>query len=85
MTTNTIQQSQTIDFNAQSQQWRIAFLEKQPSLKCTHKFRLMQNFPKAWIPQDINDICWYCSMEKVEDNDFVSQWDTPSEIDSQVL
>lgn len=78
----------TTDFNTQPLAWRKDMMNRIANYtpcKVKHSYVYMQNFPAAWQPQDIEDVCVTCGHVKEEDNEYVSQWDIYAEIDNQVL
>jgi len=76
------------NFNEQPLAWRkdmIRRLAEYTPCQVKHSYVYMQNFPAAWQPTDIEEVCVTCGYVKEEDNKYISQWDTLAEMNSQVL
>ena len=78
----------TTDFNEQPLAWRKDMMNRIANYNpCSfkHSYVFMKNFPAAWRPDNIEEVCITCGYIKEEDNSYVPMWDTYAEIDAQVL
>lgn len=76
------------DFNEQPLAWRKDMMKRVSNYtpcKIKHMYMLLKNYPAAWQPQDVQDVCLICGYVKEEDNEYISQWDTYEEMNAQVL